>query len=156
EGRGLGTKGLDLAADYIADQFRAIGLKTELYDGQPFQKFSVTTSSKLGPAEKNTLRLVGPGNRSATTESDSSASPSPQPSPVNGEGAEPNRNLKLGVDFSPLAVGVSGKIDAPVVFAGYGITAPKLDYDDYAGLDVKGKAVIVLRHEPQQNDPHSA
>ena len=43
----------------------------------------------------------------------------------------------------------------PVVFAGYGITAKddaqKLDYDDYAGLDVKGKAVLILRREPQQD-----
>jgi hypothetical protein len=54
----LDTKGVNLAADHIAEQFRAIGLKTDLYEGTPFQKFTVTTSSKLGPAEKNTLALV--------------------------------------------------------------------------------------------------
>ena len=42
-----------------------------------------------------------------------------------------------------------------VVFAGYGITAPELGYDDYAGLDVTGKAVLVFDHEPQENDPRS-
>lgn len=42
-----------------------------------------------------------------------------------------------------------------VVFAGYGITAPEFGYDDYAGLDVKGKAVLVFDHEPQENDPKS-
>jgi hypothetical protein len=42
-----------------------------------------------------------------------------------------------------------------VVFAGYGITAPELGYDDYAGLDVAGKAVLVFDHEPQENDPGS-
>ena len=42
-----------------------------------------------------------------------------------------------------------------VVFAGYGITAPEYSYDDYAGLDVKGKVVLVLRHEPQESDPKS-
>lgn len=48
-------------------------------------------------------------------------------------------------------------IDAngPVVFAGYGITAPELGYDDYAGLDVKGKVVVVFDHEPQETDPTS-
>jgi hypothetical protein len=42
-----------------------------------------------------------------------------------------------------------------VVFAGYGITAPEFGYDDYAGVDVKGKAVLVFDHEPQENDPKS-
>ena len=42
-----------------------------------------------------------------------------------------------------------------MVFAGYGITAPEYHYDDYAGLDVKGKIVLVLRHEPQESDAKS-
>jgi hypothetical protein len=42
-----------------------------------------------------------------------------------------------------------------VVFAGYGISAPELRYDEYAGLDVAGKAVVVFTHEPQENDPGS-
>ncbi|WP_114239790.1 M20/M25/M40 family metallo-hydrolase [Dyella sp. C9] len=46
-------------------------------------------------------------------------------------------------------------VSAPVVFAGYGITAPELGYDDYAGLDVKGKVVLVFDHEPQEKDPSS-
>ncbi|MFC5860951.1 M20/M25/M40 family metallo-hydrolase [Acidicapsa dinghuensis] len=45
--------------------------------------------------------------------------------------------------------------DAPVVFAGYGITAPELGYDDYKGIDAKGKIVFVFDHEPQEDDPHS-
>jgi Peptidase family M28/PA domain len=46
-------------------------------------------------------------------------------------------------------------VSAPVVFAGYGITAPEFNYDDYQGLDVKGKIVLVFDHEPQENDPKS-
>jgi hypothetical protein len=42
-----------------------------------------------------------------------------------------------------------------VVFAGYGITAPEFGYDDYAGLDVRGKAVLVFDHEPQEDNPTS-
>ncbi len=44
---------------------------------------------------------------------------------------------------------------APVVFAGYGITAPEYGYDDYSGIDARGKIVLVFDHEPQETDPHS-
>ena len=46
-------------------------------------------------------------------------------------------------------------MEGGVVFAGYGITAPEYNYDDYAGLDAKGKFVLVLRHEPQEYDEKS-
>jgi hypothetical protein len=46
-------------------------------------------------------------------------------------------------------------ITAPLVFAGYGITAAGLSYDDYRGIDARGKIVLVFEHEPQENDPHS-
>lgn len=132
EGRGVGTKGLDQAADYVAEQFRAIGLKTDLLDGGPFQKFKMTTGSNLG--EPNSLAFVGPAAAGGSSQ------------PI---------ELKLGEGFNPLAIGGSGKFDLPLVFVGYGITAKKEGYDDYEGVDVKDKAVIILRHEPQQNNPHS-
>jgi hypothetical protein len=46
-------------------------------------------------------------------------------------------------------------VNAPVVFVGYGITAPEFGYDDYQGIDAKGKIVLVFDHEPQENDPKS-
>lgn len=46
-------------------------------------------------------------------------------------------------------------VRAPVVFAGYGVTAPEFGYDDYGGLDARGKIVLVFDHEPQENDPAS-
>jgi len=58
-------------------------------------------------------------------------------------------------DFVPLNFSESGPLAGPVVFAGYGITAPEYSYDDYAGIDVKGKVVLVLRHEPQEADAKS-
>jgi len=63
--------------------------------------------------------------------------------------------------FSPAAVffpDPAREIDLTldVVFAGFGITAPEFGYDDYAGLDVRGKAVLVFDHEPQESDPQSA
>ena len=50
---------------------------------------------------------------------------------------------------------LNGSAKAEIVFAGYGITAPEYNYDDYNGLDVKGKIVLVLRHEPGENDTTS-
>jgi len=59
---------------------------------------------------------------------------------------------------APEAVGVykhAFDATAPVVFAGYGITAPELGYDDYKGIDAKGKIVLVFDHEPQEDDARS-
>ncbi len=140
EGRGIGTKGLDKAADFLAAEFTKLGLKTDLFDGTPFQKFTVTTGAELGPKENNRLLLSGPPEK---------------------EGMPPRKlELALGKDFSPLAAGGVGLFDAPLVFVGYGITAkdlkPDFVYDDYAGLDVKGKVVVLLRKEPQQDNKDSA
>ena len=63
--------------------------------------------------------------------------------------------LRSPEDFVPLNFTEAGKLSGEVVFAGYGITAPEFKYDDYSGLDVKGKLVLVLRHEPQEADPKS-
>ena len=75
-----------------------------------------------------------------------------------GESVKP----RFGADFTPLAIGTARILEKlPIVFAGYGITATKgprgaaIDYDDYAGIDVKGKAVLILRREPQQHDENS-
>lgn len=63
--------------------------------------------------------------------------------------------LQLEVDYRPLAIGGASTLDSPLVFVGYGITAAEHAYDDYADLDVQGKTVIVLRHEPQQGQSNS-
>jgi hypothetical protein len=141
QGRGVGTPGIDKAADYIADQFSRLGLRTDLYNGTPFQGFEITLAAELGPSDQNRLSFVGPA----------------------GGGNEAKRfDLKLAEGFTPLAVGGKGSFDAPLVFAGYGITAKdlkrgdeKFTYDDYTGLDVKGKVVMMLRKEPQQKDKQS-
>jgi len=63
--------------------------------------------------------------------------------------------LALDAGWRPFAFSDTATLDAEVVFAGYGISAPAEGYDDYAGLDVKDKIVLVMRHEPQRNDPHA-
>lgn len=132
EGRGIGTDGLNRAAEFIAEQFAAAGLETKLYDGAPFQRFSMRVGARLGEGNKLSF------SRAAV------------------EGAAAEAIDVAASDFTPLALGGSAEFDLPVVFAGYGITSKDDNYDDYAGLDVKDKAVIVLRHEPQQNNPHGA
>jgi acetylornithine deacetylase/succinyl-diaminopimelate desuccinylase-like protein len=137
EGRGPGTRGIDQAGEWVARQLEAAGLQTRVVGEGPFQPFTMTLEATLGPAADNTAALVGP------------AGPDGSPDVV---------PLELGKDFTPLAAGGSGPFDLPLVFAGYGITAPAEHYDDYAPLapaGVKGTAAIVLRQEPQKDDPHS-
>jgi hypothetical protein len=124
-GRLTGTPELEKAAQYIAGQFRADGLKP--LDGKSYlQAFDVTTSAKLGR-----------NNRFDT---------------VIGQ---ETRTLQPGRDFVPFNFSSHGKATASVVFAGYGITAPEYNYDDYAGLEVRDKFVLVLSHEPQEFDDKS-
>jgi len=66
-----------------------------------------------------------------------------------------HHQLRLQQDFVPLNLSSSGQLAGEVVFAGYGITAPEYHYDDYSGIDVHGKVVLVLRHEPQEFDEKS-
>ena len=63
--------------------------------------------------------------------------------------------MREGQDFVPAPFEPTGKFHGQVVFAGYGITAKEHNYDDYAGIDVKDKLVLILRHEPQEHDPKS-
>ncbi|MEC7501985.1 MAG: M20/M25/M40 family metallo-hydrolase [Planctomycetota bacterium] len=134
EGRGIGTAGIDRAAEYIAEQFQKIGLQSEIIEKGPFQNLPVTTDATRGPAANNQLRL--------TRQQD-------------GNKAAESIELKLDDAFTPLAAGGSGSFDLPLAFVGYGITDKQMEYDDYAGIDVRGKCVIILRHQPLRGDVHS-
>jgi hypothetical protein len=122
EGRGIGTKGIDQAANYIAMQLAMAGVKPGVGKSY-FEPFEMTVGVTLGSSQSLTI------------------------------GGTP---MKLDQDWRPLQFSESGTVQAPVVFAGYGITAPELHWDDYEGVDVTGKIVLVLRHEPGEKDPHSA
>ena len=63
--------------------------------------------------------------------------------------------LKINDEFVPITFSNIAQFDGPIVFAGYGITAPELHYDDYQGIEAAGKIAVVLRHEPQEMDPKS-
>ncbi len=71
------------------------------------------------------------------------------------EDAGKTRTLKQGGEFVPLNLSANGQAKGAVVFAGYGITAPEYHYDDYAGVEARDKIVLILRHEPQENDAKS-
>jgi hypothetical protein len=125
KGRESGSPELEKAAQYIASQFKADGLKP--LDGKSYlQPFEITTSAKLGKANRFEY--------AAGTD---------------------KRLLDEGKEFIPFNFSAHGTAAGGVVFAGYGITAPEYNYDDYAGLDVKGKFVVVMAHEPQEYDEKS-
>ena len=134
EGRGVDTDGIVAAADFIAQHFKQCGLKTELFDRTPFQEFTIQMDAELGNETENYLTL----RRSDQDGQDQSS-----------------KQLRFTKDFSPLAIGGTGRLSGELVFCGYGITAPDLNYDDYAAMDVTGKVVVLLRKEPQQDDPDS-
>jgi len=64
-------------------------------------------------------------------------------------------SLTLDSDWTPLGMSASGHVNGELLFAGYGITAKEYGYDDYAGIDAKGKIVLVLRYEPPPKDEKS-
>ena len=63
--------------------------------------------------------------------------------------------LDLNDDYVPLPFSAKGRVKGQLVFAGYGISAPEYGYDDFAGIDVRGKIAVILRHEPQEYDGES-
>src|SRR5262245_25945750 len=66
-------------------------------------------------------------------------------------GSDGNRS-SVGGDFHPLHSSASATVRARLLFAGYGITAPELAYDDYEGLDARDKIVVAMRHEPEDGE----
>jgi peptidase M28-like protein/PDZ domain-containing protein len=128
EGRGDGMPGLEKAADYIGKSFSASGLEPAGDNGTFFQKFELVAGLAVQPG--NAVTLTTP-RRSVS--------------------------LQIGRDYDLLSTSSdqSPASPLPVVFAGYGITATPLGYDDYADIDAGGKAVLIFTHEPQENDPKS-
>ncbi len=125
KGRRAGTAEGDRAAAWVAEQFRKIGLSPAGSDGAWLQPFGFIDGVDLGP--KNRLET----------------------------GAAAPRAWSVGTDFRPLAFSAAGAAGGEVVFAGYGIVSKDLGYDDYEGLDVKDKVVLVLRYGPDGDDEKS-
>jgi hypothetical protein len=125
-GRDLDSPGIAEAELYIARRFRSYGLNPLPGKGSFFQEFALYQDGFDAAATKLSIRLGHDEVAGAA-----------------------------GRDFRPFDFSAQGEGSAPVVFAGYGITAPEYGYDDYRGLEVRGKFVLVLRHEPGNEDPRS-
>ena len=126
EGRLPGTQGNIDAANYIAEEFKKFGLKA--FDFGYLQQFKFHTGVKATANNQmyfNTLL--------------------PRVGLPKEEWKKIKRDWKINEDFVPLSISDNSKIeDAELVFAGFGVTSKDINYDDYAGIEVKGKAVIVI------------
>ena len=123
KGRQPGTEGYQLAVDYVTNQLKAAGVQPAGEGGTYVQKVHLRRA------------FVKPGATFAVREGQGSAAA-----------------LTAGQDYviypSP-ELPTTAVVDAPLAFVGFGISAPELGYDDYAGLDVKGKVVVVVRGAPR-------
>jgi Zn-dependent M28 family amino/carboxypeptidase len=128
QGRGTGQKGGDMAADWLAAQFKSYGL-VPAGDGdtyfQNIRFFGVTTDPK-----QTQFSFV----------------------PKSGAPIA----LKFADDYvaNDQTHSEKSEIDAPLVYVGYGIQAPEYNWDDYKGVDVKGKVLLMLVNEPPSDDPN--
>jgi len=127
EGRGPGTRGDSLAAEYIATQYALAGLQPAGDNGTFFQRvplYAVHTNE-----EKTKFALI----------------------PSSG----PPTDLAYATQIvSKDQTGqTTADFDAPIVFVGYGINAPEYQWNDYEGVDIKGKVALVIVSEPPSDDP---
>jgi hypothetical protein len=125
-GRETLRPGARLAAEYLAERFAGYGLRP--LPGKPGFTLDYTLYEQGFDEHRTTVAITAGG---AT------------------------RALAPGADFAPFDFSDAGSAEADVVFAGYGITAPEIGHDDYEGLDVRGKLVLVLRHAPREKDEAS-
>jgi Zn-dependent M28 family amino/carboxypeptidase len=125
EGRGVGQKGGQLATEYIADQFKLAGAKPAGDNGTYFQAVPLVG---VEPQPASELRVSAHGK---------------------------NIDLHWGDDFvglNPQQV-PDARFEGDAVFVGHGISAPEFKWDDYKGVDVTGKILVMFTNEPPSTDP---
>jgi Zn-dependent M28 family amino/carboxypeptidase len=128
EGRAPGTKGEELTVTYLADQFKKFGLQPGNTDGSYFQK----------------VPLVGI---------------TPTPAPLTFKKGAQTQTLRWKDDVVAWTKHVADSAslnDSELVFVGYGVVAPEFNWDDYKGVDVKGKTLVMLVNDPPVPDPNNA
>lgn len=128
EGRAPGTKGEEVTVNYLVDQFKRVGLKPGNIDGTYIQK----------------VPLVG-------------ITPTPAPLVLRKGSAQQTLKWKDDVVAWTKHVAETASLDnSELVFVGYGVVAPEYNWDDYKGLDVKGKTLVMLVNDPPVPDPSNA
>jgi Zn-dependent M28 family amino/carboxypeptidase len=126
EGRGTGQRGGDIAAEYIATQFWLYGLKPAGDNGTFFQNVPMVG---ITPSPETSFELV----------------------PRHGEAMQ-LKPLEDYVSYDQTEH-ATDDIDSEIVYVGYGIEAPEYQWDDYKGVDVRGKVLLMLVNEPSSDDP---
>ena len=134
-GRGNGSLGLERASQYIESEFKKAGLMPGGDSDKFLQSFDISKQLELD--DTNAVTVTGGGAEAFV--------------------------FRIGAHYYPLSKRIgndakhsSNRTTDTVVFAGYGIAAPELGYDDYAAVDVHDKAVLVWTHEPQEHDRRSS
>lgn len=126
EGRGTGTRGYEIAANFMAAEFEAMGLEPAGENGTYFQSVPLRS---IRPDEKHTTLSIARASR--------------------------QQALIFRQDF--IGLGDPGRtvtsVEGPVVYVGFGVTAPEQSYDDYAGVDAKGKIVAYVYGAPPKFEP---
>ena len=122
-GRLTGTPGYDASAQWLASMLKKWGVKPGGDNGTYFQKFPNPYTLVL---ESGSIQLHIPFKKNTVI----------------------RKSYEYQNDFFPGSTSGSGEVEAEVVYVGYGITAPELGYDEYKGLDVRGKIVMVEREVP--------
>ena len=125
EGRAPGTHGEDLSIQYVADQFKKVGLQPGNTDGSYFQKVPLVG---IAADHGAVLKFTTP---------------------------KKEMNLRFADDFVAWTERVTEKssVDADMVFVGYGVVAPEYNWDDYKDVDVRGKVIVMLVNDPPVPDP---
>ena len=126
QGRELNTLFNKITSNYLAHRFELMGLEPVVPDSY-FQYFNILQAELL---DGNTLEIQGLDSPSSTV-------------------------AVVKKDFFPSPLSANGRVSAPLVLAGYGITAPEHGYDDYQELEVQGKIAVVFDREPGAKDPDS-
>ena len=141
EGRRTGTVGAQEAARYVAREFLRLGLRPagdgptdDLNELSYLRQFPYVAGVELG----------GGNALTATRRADAGSQVAPMAI-----------DLKVGEDWMPLGFGSSGKVEAPVVFVRYGITAAEQGHDDYRGAGASGKVALAFAGTPDGDNPHS-
>jgi Zn-dependent M28 family amino/carboxypeptidase len=126
EGRGTGQRGGDLAAEYMATQFAEYGLKPAGDHGTYMQRVPLVGITTLPQTQFSVIPKKGEAMNLKPLDEYVAYDQTQQP---------------------------ESNVDAEIVFVGYGIEAPEYKWDDYKGVDVRGKIVLMLVNEPTSDDP---
>ena len=145
EGRRTGTPGANDAAHYIAGEFSLLGLRPAIQMAGAARTRGEIRARYLQPFPY--ISKVELGNKNALTITTAAVSDMPD--------GILKQTLRVGEDWMPLGFSTNGTIEsAALIFAGYGISAPELKYDDYAGGNAKGRVAIVFAGTPDGDNPH--